>query len=74
MTYLDDQNELNILTNVGNAIRCQNFDDSDCSDSATVEAVLLGTNSGLIGTVIGHAIVWSSWGKSGCEQKYCFQI
>jgi hypothetical protein len=35
---------------------------------------LLGTKSGLIGTVLGHAIAWSSWGKSGCEQKCRFQI
>jgi hypothetical protein len=59
---------------MGNGIRCQIFDDSDCSDSATVEAELLGTNSGLIGTVLGHAVARSSWGKSGCEQKCCSQI
>jgi hypothetical protein len=73
-TYLDNQNELNVLSNVGGGIRCQIFDNSDCSDSSTVEAELLGTNSGLIGTVLGHAVAWSSWGKSGCEQKCCFQI
>jgi hypothetical protein len=74
VTYLDNQNELNILSNVGNGIRCQIFDDSDCFDSATVEAETLVTNSGLIGTVLGHAIVRSSWGKFGCEQKCCFQV
>jgi hypothetical protein len=37
-TYLNNQNELNISSNVGDGIRCQIFDDSDCSDSATVEA------------------------------------
>ncbi len=42
-TYLDDQNELNISSNVGNGIRCQIFDDSDCSDSTTVDAESLGT-------------------------------
>jgi hypothetical protein len=50
------------------------FDNSDCSDSATVKAESLGTNSGLIGTVLGHAVARSSWGKSGCEQKCHFQI
>jgi hypothetical protein len=62
-TYLDDQNELNISSNVGNGMRCQIFEDSDCSDSATVEAELLDTKSGLIGTVLGHAVAWSSWGS-----------
>jgi hypothetical protein len=28
----------------------------------------------LIGTVLGHAVAWSSWGKSGCERKCCFPI
>jgi hypothetical protein len=51
-----------------------NFGNSDCSDKATVEAESLGTNSGLIGTVLGHAIARSSWGKSGCEQRCHFQI
>ena len=73
-TYLDNQNELNILSNVGNGIRCQIFDNSDCSDSATAEAELLGTKSELIGTVLGHAIARSSCKKSGCECKCCFQI
>ncbi len=73
-TSLNDQNELNISSNVGDGIRCQIFDNSDCSDSATVEAELLGTKSGLIGTVLGHAIAQSSWGKSGCERKCCLQI
>ncbi len=73
-TYLDDQNELNILSNVGDEIRCQIFDNSDCSDSAIVDAESLGTNSGLIGTVLGHTIARSSWGKSGCQRKCCFQI
>jgi hypothetical protein len=73
-TYLDDQNKFNVLSNVGDGIRCQFFDDSDCSNSTTVEAELLGTNSGLIGTVLGYAIARSSWGKSRCEQKCCFQI
>ncbi len=59
---------------MGNGIRCQIFDDSDCSNSATVEAELLGTKSGLIGTVLGHAVARSSWGKSGCKRKCCFQI
>jgi hypothetical protein len=36
--YLNNQNELNIPSNVGDGIRCQIFDDGDCSDSATVEA------------------------------------
>jgi hypothetical protein len=43
-TYLDKQNELNISSNVGNGIRCKIFEDSDCSDSTTAEAELLGTN------------------------------
>jgi hypothetical protein len=43
------------------------FVNSDCFQSATVEAELLSTNSGLIETVLGHAVVRSSWGKSGCE-------
>ncbi len=68
-TYLNNQNELNISSNVGDGIRCQIFDNSDCSDSATVEAELLGAKSGLIGTVLGHAIAWSFWGKSGCKRK-----
>jgi hypothetical protein len=34
----------------------------------------LGTKSGLIGTVLAHAIARSSWGKSGCECKCRFQI
>ncbi len=34
----------------------------------------LDTKSGLIGTVLGHAVAWSSWGKSGCECKCRFQI
>ncbi len=51
-----------------------NFGNSDCSDKATVEAESLGTNLGLIGTVLGHAIARSSWGKSGCEWKCHFQI
>jgi hypothetical protein len=34
----------------------------------------LGTKSGLIETVRGHAIAQSSWGKSGCEHKCHFQI
>ncbi len=72
-TYLNDQNELNISSNVDDRIRCQIFDDSDCSDSATVEAELFGTKSGLIGTVLGHAVAQSSWEKSGCERKCCFQ-
>jgi hypothetical protein len=42
--------------------------------STTVEAELLGTNSGLIGTGLGHAVAWSSWGKFGCKQKCHFQI
>ena len=66
-TYLDNHNELNLSSNVGNGIRCQIFDYSDCSDSATVEAESLGTKSGLIGTVLGQAVAQSSWGKSGCE-------
>jgi hypothetical protein len=41
---------------VGDGIRCQFFDDGGCSDSATVEAELLGTNSGLIGTVLGQPL------------------
>jgi hypothetical protein len=61
-------------SNVGDGIRDQIFDNSDCSDSATVEAELLGTKSGLTGTVLGHAVARSSWGKSGCECKCCFQI
>jgi hypothetical protein len=73
-TYLDNQNELNIPSNLGDGIRCQIFDDGDCFVSTTVEAESLGTNSGLIGTVLGHAAAWSSWGKSGCEQKCHFQI
>ncbi len=73
-TYLNNQNELNISSNVGDGIRCQIFDDSDCSNSATVEAKSLVTKSGLIGTVLGHAVAQSSWGKSGCEHKCCFQI
>ncbi len=73
-TYLDDQNELNVLSNVGDEIRHQIFNNSDCSDSTTVEAELLGINSGLIGTVLGHAVARSSWGKSRCEQKCHFQI
>jgi hypothetical protein len=73
-TYLNDQNELNISSNVGNGIRCQIFDNSDCCDSATVEAELLGTKSGLIGPVLGHAVARSSWGKSGCERKCHIQI
>ncbi len=73
-TYLKDQNELNISSNVGNGISCQIFDDVDCSDSATVEAELSGTKSGLIETVLGHAVVRSSWGKSGCKRKCHFQI
>ncbi len=44
------------------------------SDSATVEAEFLGTNSGLIGTVLGHTVARSSWRKSECEQKCPFQI
>jgi hypothetical protein len=66
-TYLDDQNELNILSNVGDGIRCQIFDNSDCFNSATVGAESLSTNSRLIGTVLGHAIARSSRGKSGHE-------
>ncbi len=50
VNYLNNQNELNILINVGNGIRCHIFDDSDCSDSATFEAESLGNNSGLLGT------------------------
>jgi hypothetical protein len=73
-TYFDNQNELNISSNVGNGIRCHFFDDGDCSNSKTVEAELLGTKSGLIGTVLGHAVARSSWGKSGCERKCRFQI
>ncbi len=74
-TYLDDQNELNILSNVDGGIRCQICDYGDCFNrSATVEAESFGTNSGLIGTVLGHTIARSSWGKSGCEQKCRFQI
>ncbi len=73
-TYLDNQNELNISSHVGDGIRCQIFNNSGCSDSATVEAELLGTKSGLIGTVLGHAIALSSWGKSGYECKCRFQI
>jgi hypothetical protein len=34
----------------------------------------LGAKSGLIGTVLGHAVAWSFWGKSGCEHKCRFQI
>ncbi len=59
---------------MGDGIRCQFFDNSDCSDSATVEAESLGTNSGLKGAVLGHAAARSSWGKSGCEKKCHFQI
>ncbi len=73
-TYLDDENELNISSNVGDGIKCHIFDDSDCSDSATVEAESLGTKSGLIGSVLGHAVAQSSWGKYGCECLCCFQI
>ncbi len=73
-TYLDDQNNFYILSNLGDGIRRQFFENSDCLDSATVEAESLGTNSGLIRTVLGHAVAWSSWGKSGCEQKCRFQI
>ncbi len=32
------------------------------------------TKSELIGTVLGHAVAQSSWGKSVCEHKCCFQI
>jgi hypothetical protein len=73
-TYVDNQNELNVLSNVGDGIRCQNFDDNDCSNSATIEAESLGTNLGFIGTVLGYAVARSSWGKSGCERKCRFQI
>jgi hypothetical protein len=73
-TYFNNQNELNISSNVGDGIRCQTLDNSDCFDSATVEAELLGTKSGLIGTVLGQAVAQSSWGKSGCECKCRFQI
>ncbi len=73
-TYLNCQNELNISSNVGDGIRCQFFDKSDCSDSATALAELLSTKAGLIGTVLGHTIAWSSWGKSGFECKCRFQI
>jgi hypothetical protein len=68
-TYLNNQNELNISSDVGNGIRCQIFDNSDCSNSTTVEAESLGTKSGLIGTVLGHAVARSSCGKSECECK-----
>ncbi len=34
----------------------------------------MGTKSRLIGTVLGHAAAWYSWGKSGCEHICCFQI
>jgi hypothetical protein len=40
----------------------------------TKQDELLGTKSGLIGSVLGHAVVRSSWGKSGCECKCHFQI
>ena len=40
----------------------------------TKQDELLGTKSGLIGTVLGHAVARSSWGKSGCEPKCPFQI
>jgi hypothetical protein len=43
-TYLNNQNELNISSNVCDGIRCQIFDNSDCSDSATDETESLGTN------------------------------
>jgi hypothetical protein len=59
---------------VGDGIRRQIFDNSDCSDSTTVETELLGTNSGLIGTVLGHAVARFSWEKSGCEQNCRYQI
>ncbi len=62
-TYLVNQNELNILSNVGDRIRCQFFDNSDCSNNATVKAESLGTDLGLIGTVLGHAVARSSWGN-----------
>jgi hypothetical protein len=67
-TYLNDRN-VNVSSNVCDGIRCQFFDDSDCSDSATVEAESLGTKSGLIGTVLGHAIAGSSWGKLSVASK-----
>jgi hypothetical protein len=40
----------------------------------TKQDELLGTKSGLIGTVLGHAVARSSRGKSGCERKCRFQI
>jgi hypothetical protein len=60
-TYLNNQYELNIYN-------------SDCSNSATVEAESLDTTSGLIGTVLGHTVARSSWGKSGCEHKCRLKI
>jgi hypothetical protein len=54
--------------------KCPMASNRHSSEGATVQTELLGTNSGLIGTVQGHAVVWSFWGKSGCEQQCPFPI
>ncbi len=53
------------MWDVGYGIRCQIFDNSDCSNSATVEAESLGSNLGLIGTVLGHAAVSTTPTRNG---------
>jgi hypothetical protein len=35
---------------------------------------LLDTINGFVGADLGHAVAWSSWERSGCEQKCCFTI
>ncbi len=55
-----------------NNYKCPMPSNGSSSEGATVQTEWLGTNSGLIGTVQGHAIVWSSWRKSGCKQQCCF--
>jgi hypothetical protein len=72
VAYLDKQNEFSAHSMKHHRTKHKRYLNAD--QKKTKQDELLGTKSGLIGTVLGHAVARSSWGKSGCEQKCHFQI
>ncbi len=72
VAYFDKQNEFRIHSMKHHSTKHKRYLNADRKKTKQDES--LGTKSGLIGTVLGHDVARSSWGKSGCERKCCFQI
>jgi hypothetical protein len=72
VAYFDKWNEFRVHSMKHHRTKHKRYLNAD--QKKTKQDELLGTKSGLIGTVLGQSIVQSSRGKSGCECKYRFQI